>query len=110
MELLGVSVVTVAELKRGALAASFGERRTRELEDHLRLYVALSIDRDIAEEWARMRVRCDRLGRSKNDNDLWIAATAGRYGLALATLDRDQLDIPGLRVIAEDGVERTVPG
>lgn len=104
-----MSVVTVAELKRGAIAAGFGERRTRELEDHLRLYVALSIDRDIAEEWARMRVRCDRLGRSKNDNDLWIAATAKRYALPLATLDRDQYDIPGLAVIQHDGTEVSVP-
>ncbi len=104
-----MSVVTVAELKRGALAASFGPRRTRELEDHLRLYVALSIDRDIAEEWARMRVRCDTLGRSKNDNDLWIAATAKRYGLPLASLDRDQYDIPGLAVIQHDGTEVSVP-
>jgi predicted nucleic acid-binding protein len=108
-ELLGVSVVTVAELKRGALAADFGERRTREIEDHLRRYIALPIDRDIAEEWARLRLRCDRLGRSKNENDLWIAATAKRHGLRLATLDRDHYDIPGLAVIQHDGTEVTVP-
>lgn len=45
----------------------------------------------------------------KEDNDLWIAATASRYGLALATLDRDHYDIPGLTVIREDGTEVSAP-
>lgn len=109
LEVLAVSVVTLAELRRGALAASWGERRMEGLDERLRQYLVLPIDRDVAETWAQMRVRCDRAGRRKNDNDLWVAATAGRYGLPLATLDRDQLDIPGLRVIGADGVERTVP-
>ena len=108
-ELLGISVVTVAELKRGAIAAGFGERRFLELEGHLALYVAVSIDRDTAEEWARTRVRCDGLGRRKEDNDLWIAATAKRSGVPLASLDPDFYDIPGLTVIREDGVEVTIP-
>ena len=108
-EVLAVSVVTIAELKRGAIAARWSERRIQELDARLRGYAVLSIDRDVAEAWARMRVRCDSLGRRKNDNDLWVAAAAGRYGLPLATLDPDHLDIPELRVIGEDGVERTVP-
>lgn len=106
---LAVSVVTVAELKRGALAARWGERRTVELDEHLRGYVVLAIDAEIAEEWARVRVRCDELGRQKGDNDLWVAATAKRYSLPLATLDRDHFDVPGLTVIREDGTELTVP-
>ena len=106
---LGVSVVTVAELKRGAILKHWGDRRTEELEEHIRRYIVVAIDREVAEEWARTRVRSDELGRRKSDNDLWIAATAKRLGLALATLDRDQTDIPGLRILGEDGVERTVP-
>lgn len=100
---LAVSVVTVAELKRGALAARWGDRRTVELAEHVRGYAVLAVDAEIAEEWARVRVRCDELGRQKGDNDLWVAATAKRYGLPLATLDRDQYDIPGVTVIREDG-------
>lgn len=106
---LAVSVVTVAELKRGALLRRWSEGRVSELEDFLRGYVVIAIDRDVAEEWARTRVRCDALGRRKADNDLWIAATAKRYEMALATLDRDHYDIPGLTVIREDGTEVTVP-
>jgi predicted nucleic acid-binding protein len=108
-ELLAVSVVTVAELKRGAIAARWSDRRVQEIDERLKDYVVLTLDRSVAESWAQMRVRCDRLGRRKNDNDLWIAATAKRYGLPLATLDRDQQDIPGLHVIGEDGIEVAVP-
>lgn len=106
---LAVSVVTVAELKRGAIAARWTERRTEELNEHLRRYVVLLVDGDVADEWARTRVRCDELGRQKSDNDLWIAATAKRYGLPLATLDSDHHDIPGLTVIRDDGSEVSVP-
>lgn len=106
---LAVSVVTVAEVRRGALAAHWGDRRLLELDEHLRGYVVLTVDVGIAEEWARLRVRCDELGRQKGDNDLWVAATAKRYELALATLDRDQYDVPGLTVIREDGTEVSVP-
>jgi predicted nucleic acid-binding protein len=106
---LAVSVVTVAELKRGALAARWGDRRTVELDEHLRGYVVLAVDAEIAEEWARVRVRCDELGRQKGDNDLWVAATAKRYGLPLATLDRDHHDVPGLTVIRDDGSEVSIP-
>jgi len=106
---LAVSVVTVAELKRGAMLARWGERKTAELEEHLGTYVLIAVDRDVAEEWARVRVRSDHLGRQKSDNDLWIAATAKRHGLPLVTLDRDQYDIPGIAVVQHDGTEVAVP-
>lgn len=107
--LLGMSVVSVAEIKRGAIAARWSDPRIQELEDQLRKYIVLPVDDGIAEEWARTRARCDRLGRRKSDNDLWVAVTAKRYGLPLATLDHDQYDIPGLTVIREDGSEIRVP-
>lgn len=104
-----VSVVTVGELKKGAISARWGETRSRALDYHLRGYLILPIDAEVAEAWAQLRARCDELGRPKSDNDLWIAATAKRYDLPLATLDRDQHDIPSLKVIREDGTEITVP-
>ncbi|MGH2377083.1 MAG: PIN domain-containing protein [Candidatus Limnocylindria bacterium] len=104
-----VSVITVGEVRFGQIRARWGQERRRALDDHLRTYVALAIDESVADVWARLRQRCLELGRAKRDNDLWIAATAKRYGLPLATLDRDHHDIPGITVIRDDGSEVTTP-
>lgn len=93
----------------GAIRARWGPRRLTALEEHLHGYAILPIDLPVADEWARLSARCLDRGLVKEDNDLWIAATASRHALALATLDRGQQDIPGLRVIREDGSEMTVP-
>ena len=103
-----ISAVTVGEMRTGALKARWGEPRVHALDDHLGHYVILSIDRSVAEHWARLRVRCLELGRPKGENDLWIAATARRHGIPLATLDVGQQDIPGLTVIGADGTEVTI--
>jgi tRNA(fMet)-specific endonuclease VapC len=104
-----ISVVTLGEMRFGAIRAAWGEPRSRALEEHLSTYLVLVIDGSVAEVWARLRARSFELGRPKGDHDMWIAATAKRYGLPLATLDRDQYDIPGLTVIREDGSEVSVP-
>lgn len=104
-----ISVVTVAELKRGAISAGWSAARATALETHLARYLILTFDAEIANAWARLRARCDQLERAKSDNDLWIAATAARYRIPLATLDRDHHDIPGLTLIREDGKEVSVP-
>lgn len=96
-------------MRAGALKASWGPRRVTALEDHLRSYVILPIDLDVAEWWARMRTAAEQRGRARGDNDLWIAATAARHDLALATFDRDQEAIPGVTVLREDGTEVTNP-
>ncbi|MEK6619735.1 MAG: PIN domain-containing protein, partial [Chloroflexota bacterium] len=94
-----ISVVTVGEMRSGAIRAEWGDPRLRALEEHLAGYMILPIDSAVADEWARLRARCLDLGRPKRDNDLWIAATARRHELPLATLDVGQQDIPGLTVI-----------
>lgn len=100
-----ISVVTIAELRAGALGRRWGARRQELLEDHLRSYLVLPIDAAIAEWWARLKVSCAERGHGESDNDLWIAATAARHGIPLATLDRDFERVPGLVVIREDGTE-----
>lgn len=104
-----ISVVTLGEMRSGAISAGWGDARLKALEDHLRAYFVFPVDSEVAQEWARSWARCQQLGRPKRDNDLWIAATARRHGIPLATLDAGQQDIPGLTVIREDGSEVTVP-
>ena len=99
-----VSVVTVAELHAGVLAAADLDTRSLRLAtlDALADIEVLPIDEPVAIIWARMRVHLAQSGRRINVNDLWIAATAASRGLPLITQDDDfgPVDgIAGLRVV-----------
>lgn len=102
-EVLRVSVITVAELRAGVLAAADPATVSRRLRT-LQLALdseALPVDAAVAEEWALLRVELARAGRRVNVNDLWIAATARANGLDVVTQDGDfsvmaALDLIGL--------------
>ncbi len=99
-----VSVVTLAELQAGVLAADDPSVRARRLLtlDSLSDIAILSIDERAALEWARMRVLLAAARRRVNVNDLWIAASASAAGLAVVTQDEDfdvLRDVAGLKVI-----------
>jgi predicted nucleic acid-binding protein len=86
-----VSVVTLAELQAGVLAAGDVIAKARRLATltsigHLRL---LPIDAAVAEKWAELRVRLSEANRRMNVNDLWIAAIAAAHGLPIVTRDSD---------------------
>lgn len=85
------SVVTLAELHAGVLAAKDTDTRARRL---VTLGVVadmeiLPVDEDAALEWARLRVHLADAGRRLNVNDLWIAATAVSRRLPVVTQDAD---------------------
>lgn len=86
-----VSVITLAELEAGVLAAADQRTRSRRLMTltHVSALVPLPVDAIAAAHWARMRVRLAESGRRINANDLWIAAVALANGLAVYTQDRD---------------------
>lgn len=86
-----VSVITLAELEAGVLAASDQMTRSRRLATLTRIsaLVALPVDATAAAHWARMRVRLAESGRRVNVNDLWIAAIALANDLTIYTQDRD---------------------
>lgn len=99
-----VSVVTVAELQAGVLAAATTTVRTRRLATLgvVADIEVLNIDEVVALEWARIRVGLAEAGRRLNVNDTWIAATALAHGLAVITQDDDfeQLtELTGLVVV-----------
>lgn len=98
---VGVSVITIGELRAGVLAATDLETRDRRLAT---LTAALglepaSIDAAVAESWARLRVLLRDSGQKLAVNDSWIAATAMSLGVPVVTQDGDYIDIPGLDVI-----------
>jgi predicted nucleic acid-binding protein len=93
-----VSVITLAELQAGVLAAKDTETRARRLAtlDALGDIELLEVDAPCALVWAQMRVRLSETGRRVNVNDLWIAASAASRGLPVVTHDDDFGPIAGI--------------
>ena len=100
-ERIGVSVITVGELRAGVLAAADLETRDRRLAT-LTAVLALApvpVDEDVAAAWAHLRVALLDIGRRMGVNDSWIAATAIALDVPLVTRDDGYADVPSLRVI-----------
>ncbi len=93
-----ISVVTLAELQAGVLAAADTETRSRRLAtvDAVADVEVLPVDADAALVWAQMRVLLVEAGRRLNVNDLWIAASAASRGLPVVTQNDDFDAVEGM--------------
>lgn len=90
-DLLFLSVITLAELRRGVERMTPGSRRTR-LEDWLttdmRLrfeHRVLAVDEDIADQWGRVVAQSEAIGRPIRSMDAFLAATAIQRDLTMVT-------------------------
>lgn len=98
VEYIGVSTIVLGELLAGFRCGSRETENRRELDQFLdspRVEV-LGIDEETAEFYAGVFRALRDKGRPIPSNDLWIAATSLRHGLALATLDEHFRYIDGL--------------
>jgi predicted nucleic acid-binding protein len=97
-ERAAVSVVTLAELQAGVLAAGTTPVRARRMAtlDVLSDVEVLPVDTDVARVWAQLRVAMAEEGRRINVNDLWIAATAASHRLPIVTQDDDFQALEGM--------------
>jgi predicted nucleic acid-binding protein len=88
---VATTVVTVAELNLGVLAASSADVCAQRLTtlDAIADIVAFPVDDDAARMWARLRVHLAETGQRVRINDLWIAAIAASRGLPVVTQDDD---------------------
>jgi predicted nucleic acid-binding protein len=93
-----VSVVTLAELQAGVLAARDTQTRARRLATLgvLNDVEILPVDAEVALIWAQLRVSLAESGRRINVNDLWIAATAARHRLPVVSQDDDFSAVDGM--------------
>lgn len=92
------SVVTLAELRAGVLAAPDIETRDRRLATLERVagVAALPIDDAVGRTWASMRSYLAASGRRVAPNDLWIAATAATHRIPVITQDSDFSALSGV--------------
>ena len=86
-----VSVVTLAELHAGVLAASDTMTRARRLAtlDAVSEVEVLPVTAEAARMWGALRIRLAEEGRAAKVNDLWIAAVAAANGMDVVTQDAD---------------------
>ena len=97
-EQTAISVVTLAELHAGVLAATDTGTRARRLAtlDAVSIVEPLPVTAEAARRWATLRVRLAEEGRTAKINDLWIAAVAAANGMDIVSQDNDFDAIEGV--------------
>jgi predicted nucleic acid-binding protein len=98
---LGVSIITIGELRAGVLAAVDVDTRDRRLATFSAAQALdpIPIDEPVAGAWARLRILLRDSDQRMPVNDSWIAATAISLGVAIVTQDDNYAEVPGLLVI-----------
>jgi hypothetical protein len=88
---VATTVITLAELNVGVLAAGNSEIRAQRLAtlESVADMEALPVDEEAARTWARLRIHLAETGRRVRINDLWIAAIAASRDLPVITQDGD---------------------
>ncbi|MFZ0835537.1 MAG: type II toxin-antitoxin system VapC family toxin [Mycobacterium sp.] len=88
---VATTVITLAELNAGVLAAKDSEIRAQRLAtlDSVADLEALPVDEEAARMWARLRIHLAESGQRVRINDLWIAAIAASRMLPVITRDDD---------------------
>ena len=88
---VATTVVTLAELNAGVLAATSSDIRAQRLAtlESVADMETLPVDEEAARMWARLRIHLAETGRRVRINDLWIAAIAASRKLPVITRDDD---------------------
>lgn len=95
-----MSVVTVGELRYGALTSRRVAQNLARIDQMIALVGVTPVDRSVAERFAALKAHLRPRGLVKSDVDLLIAATAIELGATLVTHDRALHDgaLPELQV------------
>ncbi len=98
---LAVSIITIGELRAGVLAAHDVKIRDRRLATLTAAMTLdpISVDDDVAAQWARLRVLLRDASQRMRVNDSWIAATAMALDVPIVTQDDDYIRLAELPVI-----------
>ena len=105
--ILGISVITLAELRDGHISAKWGDARRTAAEQLIAAYLWVPLDMAVVNECARLRAACRASGVVLPDNDIWIAATANVRGWPLVSCDRHFERIPDVDHIFLDPLVST---
>ena len=98
VEYIGVNIIVLGELLSGFKGGNKEATNRKELEQFLdspRVNL-IQLDEETAEFYARVYWDLKRQGKPVPTNDLWVAASAMRHGLALFSYDEHFDNIDGL--------------
>lgn len=87
-EYIGINIVVLGELYSGFKGGSKETKNRKELEQFLdspRVQL-IQMDEETAEFYANIDWDLKKKGKAVPSNDIWVAASAMRHGLALFTL------------------------
>ena len=92
---LGVPSIVVGELHAGFRAGSRFDQNLGDLREFLRQPVVqvLAVDEQVAHIYGEIVSELRTAGRPLPTNDIWIAATAVRFGAAVLTFDAHYREI-----------------
>ena len=97
-----ISFMTLAELERWTLAASWGERKRQHLMKYLSRYTVYPVSALLCRKWAEVVDGARRRGRPIATSDAWIAATATLLDVPLLTHNAGDFESePGLNLISQ---------
>lgn len=97
---LAVSLFTVAEIEYGMEVKNWGATRRDLMRRFLARFTMLLPDAETARLWARIKSYCEKKGRPITFADAWIAATALRLNVPLATHNAGDFEIVnGLKIL-----------
>ena len=94
-----ISVIVVGELLYGANKSAKTEQNRNAVRNKIDLLEILPIDAEIADIYGQIKNELSGAGYTLPENDLWIAATARKYGLVLATFDSHYKHINSIQTI-----------
>lgn len=101
-----LTFVTVAELYKWAEVRSWGGRTRTRLETWIMQRPVIPYDEGITRTWGHLAAAAQLRGRSRPQNDTWIAACCIQHDLPLVTLnDKDFIDFAthdGLHLLTAD--------
>jgi predicted nucleic acid-binding protein len=102
---LFISVITIAEIRRGIDRLPDGSKRRAELQTwlsgicHVMKGNILSLNRSIAHVWGQMQAELDRRGVILSSFDGLIAATAVRYDLTVVTRNIQNFRLAPVKIL-----------
>jgi len=97
--ILGISVISLAELRSGHTVDNWGPRRIESAEATIAAYLQFPLDLDVVDKCARLRAASKTGAWNVGDNDLWIAATAQSRGCAVVSCDAGFCRMEGIDLI-----------